>query len=71
MEIASVFWSKLKICIRNVAFSAMTPKTRVQEEVIKKTPPLFQEMGFQNLLTITFPPSKGIGERISEGILTE
>jgi hypothetical protein len=35
-----------------VAFSGVTPKTRVQEEVIKKTPPLFQEMGFQILLTI-------------------
>jgi hypothetical protein len=28
-------------------------------------------MGFQNLLTITFLPGKVIGERISEGILTE
>jgi hypothetical protein len=30
-----------------------------------------QEMGFQNLLTLAFLPSKGIGERISKGILTE
>ena len=28
-------------------------------------------MGFQNLLTITFPPSKGDGERISMGMITE
>jgi hypothetical protein len=44
---------------------------RVQEEVIKKTPPLFQEMGSQNLLTITFLPGKVIGELNSEGIITK
>jgi hypothetical protein len=63
MEIASVFWSKLKICIRNVAFSAMTPKTRVQEELIKKTPPLFQEMGFK--FSLPLPSS---GARILESV---
>jgi hypothetical protein len=33
MEITSFFKPKLKICIRNAAFSRMSPKTRVQEEV--------------------------------------
>jgi hypothetical protein len=43
-----------------VAFVRNTLKTRVQEEVIKKTPPLFQEMGFQFLLTIPSLRARGL-----------
>jgi hypothetical protein len=38
LEIPAIFKPKLMICIRSVAFSGKTPKTRLQEVLLARAP---------------------------------
>jgi hypothetical protein len=53
----------------DICFTLNLPKYLVANKKPHSSPK--RKVGSHNLLTITFLPSKGIGERISMGMITE